>query len=381
MERWFERASEEQVHANQSQRSEVMDELLQMLQSLGQRLQEQDRLTMERAGAIAREHGQQRSHLRWDVVELVRDYEILHGVVLEHLGRVVDERLTYRQAMVIATVISRVIGSAVEAFNESAQQRLKERDEQLQERTAQLRQRERELTHLDRLAIMGQMASGFGHELNQPLTTIVTYAEGLTVQLQDNPKALDAHAVKEALAHIAHQGRRAGTIIRTLREFSRSDRDDSSRFSLNELIHEAVELSHSDLQFAEIQVVLDLDETLPEIFASRVEVEQVLLKLIRNAIEAIGKMPSQQRILMLTTRQIDEEHVRITVRDNGPGLPPEELGQIFHPFFTTKADRTGIGLNVCEYIVAHHQGRIWAENNDDHGLSVHVKLPIDSQDA
>ena len=124
MERWLERANEEQVHADADQRSEVMDELLQMLRSLGQRLQEQDQPAMEHAAAIAREHGQQRSGLGWDVVELVRDYEILHGVALEHLGKVLDKRLTYRQAMVIATVIDRVTGSAVEAFSKLAQQRL-----------------------------------------------------------------------------------------------------------------------------------------------------------------------------------------------------------------------------------------------------------------
>lgn len=152
MERWYERAGDEQVHADPERRDEAMDELLQMLQSLGQQLQAQDSPAMKHAAAAAREHGQQRSDIGWDLIGLVRDYEILHGVILEHLGEVLDERLTYRQAMIIATVIDAATGSAVKTFSELTQQRLEQRAEQIRRLAMELSQTEqRERRRLARL--------------------------------------------------------------------------------------------------------------------------------------------------------------------------------------------------------------------------------------
>ncbi|MEX2386684.1 MAG: histidine kinase [Phycisphaeraceae bacterium] len=182
MERWYERASAEQVHANPDQRSEVMNDLLQMLRSLGQRLQEQARPAMERAADVAREHGQQRSGLGWDVVDLVQDYEILHGVVLEHLGKVLDERLTYRQAMVIALVINRATGSAVEAFSELAQQRLKQRAEQLRGLAMELAQTERRERR--------RLAQLLHDNLQQLLVAIRLQAGSLRPEV-DQPRAVE----------------------------------------------------------------------------------------------------------------------------------------------------------------------------------------------
>jgi len=145
MERWFERATEETVHAAPERREEAMDELLEMLQSLGQRLKEQTSHALEQAHELARRHGQQRSGVEWELVDLVRDYEILHSVALEHLGQALSERLTYRQAMILGAVTERAIGSAVEAFHQIAQQRL---EKQVQQQ-AELRQLTLDLTEAE----------------------------------------------------------------------------------------------------------------------------------------------------------------------------------------------------------------------------------------
>ena len=157
MERWFERASEEQLHAAPHQRQEAMDELLEMVRSLGQRLHRQSDHALEVASQLAREHGEQRFGLKWNILDLVRDYEILHGVALEHLGRMLDERLTYRQAMVIATFVNGAIGHAVNSYSAAANERL---EQQIKQQKVELRQLTLDLTdaeHYERQRIAAML--------------------------------------------------------------------------------------------------------------------------------------------------------------------------------------------------------------------------------
>ncbi|MEX2673439.1 MAG: sensor histidine kinase [Phycisphaeraceae bacterium] len=157
MEQWFERATEAHTHAEPAQREEAMNDLLTMLRSLGRRLKEQTGEAMEHAAKIAREHGRQRSTIGWNIVDVVNDYEILHGVVLEHLGRTLNERLTYRQAMIIATVIEKAVAASVQTFSEMAEQRLKDR---VRQQKIELRQLTLDLTdaeHHERERIARQL--------------------------------------------------------------------------------------------------------------------------------------------------------------------------------------------------------------------------------
>ncbi len=146
VERWFERATEEQVHADQHQREVAMNELFEMLQSLGQQLHKQSSDALQVASQLARDHGEQRFDIKWNIVDLVRDYEILHGVALEHLGQVLNERLTYRQAMILATVMNGAIGHAVHAYTALTQGRL---EKQVQGQQAELRQLTLHLTETE----------------------------------------------------------------------------------------------------------------------------------------------------------------------------------------------------------------------------------------
>jgi len=241
----------------------------------------------------------------------------------------------------------------------------------------QLRRRERELTHVGRLGLLSEMASGLGHELNQPLTAIATYAQGYLEQL-NRGQTPDPEHMGEVIGRIAEQANRAGRIINNLRDFVRKGEPDRSEISINELIHELVELTRSDLQSADVELVLALDENLPTLWADRTEIGQVLLNLIRNAMEAIVEHDSPTRRITVGTEP-ENQHVLMTVADTGPGLAQNQLDRIFDPFFTTKASGMGMGLNLCETIVRHHDGRLWARNNEEAGLSVFLRLPASEE--
>lgn len=146
MDSWFERATKEQVHASPDERAEAMNDLLKTLRAIGRRLEEQSGNALEVASEIAQSHGRQRSKLEWDITDVVRDYEILHGVVLEHLGEVLSERLTFRQAMIIASVMDRASGSSVQAFSEMTNCKL---ESQVKHQQAELRQLILDLTEAE----------------------------------------------------------------------------------------------------------------------------------------------------------------------------------------------------------------------------------------
>ena len=207
MERWFERAGQEQLHAAPHQRKEALNELFEMVQSLGQRLHQQSSRALEAASQLAGEHGEQRFGLGWNIVDLVRDYEILHGVILEHLGQVLGERLSYRQAMVLATVMSGAIGHAVNSYSAMTQQRLKE---QLRQLTLDLteaehheRQRIAAMLHDDfqQLVVAAQMKLHAAQEAKGLLDQAIAIARNATREL--HPIVLEHRGLPGAIQWLA----------------------------------------------------------------------------------------------------------------------------------------------------------------------------------
>jgi PAS domain S-box-containing protein len=237
-----------------------------------------------------------------------------------------------------------------------------------------LAQREEQLAQFDRLGLMGELASGLAHELNQPLAAITSYAEGCLHRLSN--QSPDLEALRFGLDHVVQQAERAGRIIRHLREFARVGEPMYSQASINELIDEVMELARGDLNARGVSLTLDLAEGLPDVRVGRIEIQQVLLNLIRNAIEAMAELPAGDRRLTLRAALAGPDAVRISVRDTGPGLADEQLAHIFDPFYTTKDSGMGVGLNLCETLVHHHRGKLWAERNDEGGLTLHLQLPV-----
>ncbi len=235
---------------------------------------------------------------------------------------------------------------------------------------ARMQELQQELLHASRLRTTGQMAATMAHELNQPLTAAANYLRGAQ-RLLDMPQA-DLARVRDALSLAAQQALRAGDIIRRLRSFVARGEVQSRRESVNMLIEEASALALLGAKERSIHASHRIAADLPDVMVERVQVQQVLLNLMRNAIEAMDGMPRRE----LTVEAVAEgEDVRVSVADTGPGLPAEVAAQLFQPFVTTKPDGMGIGLSICRTIVESHGGRIWAEANPGGGTVFRFTLP------
>jgi two-component system sensor kinase FixL len=233
-------------------------------------------------------------------------------------------------------------------------------------------QQRTELAHLSRVAMIGEMSSSLAHELNQPLTAIVSNSQAALRFLDAGPAQQDE--LRETLGDIAASGTRAGEVIRRLRAMLRKEEIERRPLDVNQLISEVMQLYRSDLINRGVSVLLLLDRDLPEAIGDRVQLQQVLLNLVINACDAMAGLAGERK-LTIVSRALGEAEVGFSVWDIGPGVEHGSLDRVFEPFVTSKADGMGLGLSVCKTIVKSHGGRIWAERNDGPGASFHVALP------
>src|SRR5688572_1812571 len=206
------------------------------------------------------------------------------------------------------------------------------------------RQAQERMTHVSRLATMGEMAAGIAHELNQPLAAITTYAQA-SIRLLALPEP-DVSEVGEALRQIAAQALRAGEIIRRLRSLVRNSETVREPAAINEVIEELNGLTMTDARMHDVRLSLQLAPGLPEVHIDRIQIQQVVLNLLRNAIEALEEVATDAREIVVRTRAVENGDVEVSVCDSGPGVVPEILDRMFHPFCTTKATGTGLGLAI-----------------------------------
>ncbi|HIE54628.1 MAG TPA: PAS domain-containing sensor histidine kinase, partial [Chromatiaceae bacterium] len=235
------------------------------------------------------------------------------------------------------------------------------------------RQYQMELAHVARLSTMGEMASGMAHELNQPLTAIATNADASIRLLEADPAA--GERVIDILETIGAQARRAGEIIQQLRQFVRKEDPRRSRVDLNQLIDEVLMLAQPEIEAAGISLVRDLDPDLPEVAAQRIQIDQVILNLVRNAIDAMREVEAGQRRLTLRTQRAGGRAVIVTVQDSGPGLAPEIADKLFDPFVTSKPHGMGLGLSISQGIISAHGGKLYHEENHE-GTLFRFILPV-----
>lgn len=229
------------------------------------------------------------------------------------------------------------------------------------------------LTRVARLASMGEMATGVAHELNQPLTAITTYARACERYLA-MPEP-DFEELREALREIGAEGLRAGRIINRLRQLVRGDEPAAlAPLDLNGVIEDLRALLSADARAFDTQLELSLAPSLPRVLGDPVQLQQVILNLVRNAFEALGEMPAGQRQVRVQTTATSGGDVELTVSDNGPGFPAEMMGRLFHPFATTKKSGTGLGLAMSRTLVHAHGGQI-GTGSIASGSQVFVRLP------
>ncbi len=227
-----------------------------------------------------------------------------------------------------------------------------------------------ELSHVARMSEMGQMGSTLAHELNQPLTAIVNYLQASHRLLQSQP--IPVSRIQEAMEKATAQAERAGQVIRRLREFVQKHEIERRREDINTLVQEAVGLALIGATSAGVVSQIDLDPNVPPAFVDKVQIQQVILNLVRNAIEAMSQ--SRDRVLKIDTRNENGDAL-VRVTDTGSGLAPSLAKKLFEPFQTTKSTGMGIGLSICRSIVETHGGRIWAEGNPAGGTIFSFTLP------
>jgi C4-dicarboxylate-specific signal transduction histidine kinase len=240
-------------------------------------------------------------------------------------------------------------------------------------------QQQAELAEIARLATAGELAATIAHELNQPLFAVINYAESCLYDLRADPPRLSAAV--ENLHNVIAQTERASGILRRLRELARHRAPSRSTANLNTLVKDVLMLTESDLRLAQVAVECQLDPELPMPLVDRIQIQQVILNLVRNAIEAMAQTPPRERRLTIATQTVGPDAVELNIADRGAGIPADALERIFDSFYTTKRDGVGMGLAISRSIAEAHGGRLWAAQRKEGGSILHCRLPIRSEGA
>lgn len=239
-------------------------------------------------------------------------------------------------------------------------------------------QQQKRLDQTSRLITMGEMASSLAHELNQPLSAIANYCAGCVKRMQAGNYQIED--LLAAMQKASDQAERAGKIIRRMRDMVKKGEPHRQPVALPLLIDDTRAFADIEAQRASTQLLVDIPDSLPRVFVDRIMIEQVLLNLIKNGIEAMTGLQPEQRQLLIQARSRDNRMIEVIIADRGHGLAEGDLERIFTPFYTTKPDGMGIGLPICRSIIEFHQGRLWVERRHDGGTAFHFTVPQEDKD-
>jgi PAS domain S-box-containing protein len=231
-----------------------------------------------------------------------------------------------------------------------------------------------ELAHLTRVSTMGELAASLAHELNQPLTAILSNAQAAQRFLAAKPA--DLEEVREILKDIVQDNNRAGDVIRRLRALVKKEALAFAPLDLEGLIRDVVALVRSDAVLHNVRVLLEFNGGLPPVQGDRVQLQQVVVNLLLNAFDAMKDFPASEREVVMQAKLDDHEVIEVSVRDRGTGLTTDKIDNVFQPFYTTKREGLGMGLSISRSIIDAHGGRLWAENNPDRGATFYFTVPV-----
>ena len=240
------------------------------------------------------------------------------------------------------------------------------------EAEAEARQRREELAHLARVAMMGELTASLAHEINQPLSAIMSNAQAAKRYL--NAPTPDMEEVKEIIDDIVKEDTRASEIIHRMRALLKKTELEVESVDLNSVFREIATLLNSDIVMRDVKIDLELDPLLPFVRGDRIQLQQVALNLVMNSLEALNERPRAQRWVRIRTGLKDSQ-VQAAVIDNGTGVSTGDPEKVFQPFYTTKTQGLGMGLPISRSIIIRHHGRIWAENNPEGGTTFYFSLP------
>lgn len=268
--------------------------------------------------------------------------------------------------------------AALYAAYASERYHLERRRAEEAEAEVRARQHQAELAQAARLSTLGGMAAGLAHEINQPLAAIVSYARGCARRIQVGEAR--SEALLEVVDEISAQALRAGEVLRRIREFVRHTQLPRTRVDLNGLVREALHFAEMEARDLGIGLALDLSREPLDVEADGIQIEQVMLNLVRNGFEAMAHISGERRV-RIETRRTDDGTAEFAVHDTGEGIAAAIAGRLFDPFFTTRRDGLGLGLAISRTIVEAHGGRLWTTPNEPCGSTFHFTLPAVSGDA
>jgi C4-dicarboxylate-specific signal transduction histidine kinase len=279
---------------------------------------------------------------------------------------------------VIETATLKRAKAEIARLNEELEQRVLERTSQLMQASEALREAQMKLAHVNRVTTMGQLAASIAHEIRQPLAVVAGSALAASRWLGTQPPNLDE--AQAALGLIGEAGNRANDFVDRIRNLIKKAPPRKDSLEINEAIREVIALTHGEVEKNRVLLQTQLAEDLPVIQADRVQLEQVILNLVINAVEAMSGVSEGSRQLLIRTGKDASGGVLVAVQDSGPGLSPESFDRLFDAFYTTKVDGMGMGLSICRSIVEAHDGRLWAAPHDGPGATFQFTLPIHGED-
>jgi PAS domain S-box-containing protein len=249
----------------------------------------------------------------------------------------------------------------------------KKAEQEAEELEDALQATRRELARVSRQTTIGAMAASIAHEINQPLSALVTNGSiGLRLLAKADS---DLDEIREVLKRIIDDGHRASQVVASIRAMFGKDQREKSLVDIRDLISEVLRLVQGELDSQRVSLQVELHPELPRVMADRVQMQQVLLNLLTNAVEAMSSVENRERSLLVKSDFHGKHDVLITVEDSGSGLDPKDTARIFDAFFTTKSHGMGLGLSICQSIIESHGGRLWASTRSPHGSVFYVQLP------
>jgi PAS domain S-box-containing protein len=293
-----------------------------------------------------------------------RDYSIAYRIVLPD-GTTKQLEVIGRPAFSATGELVEIVTTQIDVTERKrAEEALRAVEAEARESEQRYREAQLELEHANRVATMGQLTASITHEVNQPITAAVTYA--LAARRWLNAQPPNFHEADDALSLIVKEGNRAGEVVGRIRALIKKAPARKDAVAINDAVLEVIALTRTEGTNKRVSVRTQLAEGLPSVLGDRVQLQQVLLNLILNAIEAMRDTGEKKRELLICSRN-DPEGVAVEVRDSGPGFAPEDIDRVFEAFYTTKPGGLGLGLSICRSIIESHNGRIWASPNVPRG--------------
>jgi len=284
---------------------------------------------------------------------------------------------TYFVSFVICALVASWISSAKKRSEEALQETRDQLEIKVSERSAALMQTQAELAHLSRALSMGELTASIAHEISQPLTAVVTNGHACLQWLSAPPPNLEK--ARQSAESIIQDGTRAAAVVARIRALFRKEEPSKERLDLNNLIEELVGFLRHEAASRRISIRTDLAKSMPLIKADRVQLQQVVLNLIMNGMDAMSETTSTSKEILISSRRNGTNEALVAVHDHGGGINSQLLEKIFDPFFTTKSQGLGMGLSISRSIIESHEGRLWATANPMGGAIFQFTIPIRAQ--